>query len=163
VFAYKSVMKGRPRGLPPLDQRFAQFRLRVVRSRIDRFGVVADEPIPAGRKVIEYTGEHISMREADRRHELIVRSRGRKRFYFFQVHKKLVLDGAVGGSGAELINHSCDPNLKRRRSGDHILYFSRRRIRRGEELTLDYHYAEDAFRQKCHCGSKKCRGTLNVK
>ena len=156
-------MRRRPRGLPPIDHRFAPFHLRVVRSRIDRFGVVAEEPIPARRKVIEYTGEIISPREADRRHGLIVRSRGRKRFYFFFVRKGRVIDGAVGGSGAELINHSCDPNLVRQRRGDHILYFSRRKIRRGEELTLDYRYSPDTYQQKCRCGSPKCRGTLNLK
>ena len=156
-------MKTRPLGLPPLDPAFAGFALRVIRSPIDRFGVVAAEDIPAGRKVIEYTGERITRREANRRYGLILRSRGAKRFYFFVLDRKWVIDGAVAGSGAELINHGCDPNLARRRIRGHILYFSRRRIRRGEELTIDYHYASDTIVQNCRCGSPKCRGTLNLK
>lgn len=156
-------MKARPDDLPPLDSRFARFKLRVVRSRIDRFGVVAVEDIPAGRKVIEYTGERITHREADRRFALILRSRGPKRFYFFRLNSRWVIDGVVGGSGAELINHGCDPNLFRRRVRGHILYFSRRRIHRGEELTIDYRYDPRTVRQQCRCGSPRCRGTINLK
>jgi len=156
-------MKAAPSGLPRLDPRFACFQLRVVRSKIDRFGVVAAERIPARRKVIEYTGERISHRETQRRFELILRSRGPKRFYFFRVNSRWVLDGVVGGSGAELINHSCDPNLFRRKVSGHVIYFSRRRIRPGEELTVDYRYDPETTIQACRCGSPKCRGTLNLK
>lgn len=157
-------MKARLSDLPPLNPRFASFRLRVIRSRIDRFGVVAAEDIPAGRKVIEYTGERITRREANRRYNLILHSRRRKkRFYFFALDRKWVIDGAVAGSGAELINHGCDPNVARRRIRGHILYFSRRRIRSGEELTADYHYDRSTTIQDCRCGSPKCRGTLNLK
>jgi SET domain-containing protein len=38
---------------------------------------------------------------------------------------------------------------------------SRRRIKKGEELTVDYHFDADADRTPCSCGSKKCRGTIN--
>lgn len=46
---------------------FACFRLSVHPSKIHRRGVFAEEHIPAGRKVIEYTGERVSRREAKRR------------------------------------------------------------------------------------------------
>jgi uncharacterized protein len=153
----------RSRKLPVIDTRFTPFFLRVYRSPIDRYGVFAAENIPGGRKVIEYTGERITIRQALRRYQRILRSRGPKRFYFFVLSRRWVVDGAFGGSGAEIINHSCDPNLARRRIRGHILYFSRRRIRRGEELTIDYHYDRDTFVQDCRCGSRNCRGTLNMK
>jgi SET domain-containing protein len=146
-----------------LDLRFTPFRLQVFRSPIDRYGVIAGEAIPRGRKVIEYTGERISQREATRRFRQILRHGKNKRFYFFVLNRRWVIDGAIGGSGAELINHSCDPNLARRRIRGHILYFSRRRIRSGEELTVDYHYSRDTVILPCRCGSLKCRGTINVK
>jgi hypothetical protein len=44
----------------------------------------------------------------------------------------------------------------------HILLFSGRRIRRGEELTYDYRFAKSAGRQRCTCASPKCRGTINI-
>jgi len=39
-------------------------------SRIHRWGVFAQERIPARRKAIEYTGERVSRREAKRRGEI---------------------------------------------------------------------------------------------
>ena len=156
-------MRMRSRHQATVRPRGAAFLLRIARSRIDRWGVFADEGIPARRKVIEYTGQRITLRQANRRFRKILRSGKRRRFYFFVLDRRWVIDGAVGGSGAELINHGCDPNLFRRRVRGHILYFSRRRIRRGEELTIDYHFSRDTLIQRCRCGSPKCRGTINVK
>lgn len=42
----------------------------------------------------------------------------------------------VGGSGAEFINHSCDPNFKWRRIRRRLFYYGRRKIKVGEELTV---------------------------
>ena len=53
---------------PRIDPRFtACFQLVIKPSAIHRFGVYAGQRIPANRKVIEYTGERISNREANRR------------------------------------------------------------------------------------------------
>lgn len=71
------------------------------------------------------------------------------------------IDGAVGGTGAELINHSCEPNLKLRKFRGHLWLFSVRRIRPGEELGYDYGFSETGRRVCCRCGSAKCRGTIN--
>jgi SET domain-containing protein len=66
----------------------------------------------------------------------------------------------VGGSGAEIINHSCEPNLVGRIMKGHILYVSLRAVKRGEELTIDYNFEKDTGNNKCGCGTKSCRGTL---
>lgn len=142
---------------PRIDPQHAAFRLHVAPSPIHRWGVFADEPIPANRKVIEYTGEMVSRREAKRR------SDGKSLIYLFTVNNYWCKDGAVGGSGAEIINHSCDPNLRAVVNRGHILYMSRRAIRKGEELTVDYHFDRDVEEVKCICGSPKCRGTINVR
>jgi uncharacterized protein len=110
--------------------------------------------------VIKYGGERLTYRQARARFEKTWNRS--KRFYFAKLDDKWVMDGAVGGTGAELINHSCEPNLSARRIRGHILYLSRRAIRRGEELTVDYRLSKSAPRIACRCGSKKCRGTLNV-
>ena len=148
---------------PKVNSRFAWRRLRVSRSRIDRFGVFADEDIPRGQKVIEYTGERITNPEALRRFRILLNSGRTNRFYFFDLSKRWVIDGSRKGSGAEVINHSCDPNLSMRIVRGHILYVSRRRIQRGEELTVDYHFSRRTVRIPCKCGAPKCRGTINVK
>ena len=148
---------------PKPDPRFHCWRLRVGRSGIQGLGVFAAQAIAGGRKVIEYTGERISQREATERFRRMMRSRKPKRFCLFHLNRRHVIDGAVGGSGAELINHSCDPNLRTRRIRGHILYFSRRRIKKGEELTVDYKFSKRTVRVPCSCGSATCRGTINLK
>ena len=140
---------------PRIDPAHACFRLRPARSRIHRWGVYADEPIPPRRKVIEYSGQRISRRETK------IRS-ARPLNYIFTLDQYWSIDGAVGGSGAEFINHSCDPNLVARIVKGHILYFSKRAIHWGEELTVDYQFAHNVERVPCSCGAKKCRGTINL-
>jgi len=139
-----------------LDPRYCCFKLRIGRSKIHRWGVFAAEWIPPNRKVIEYTGERINRREAKRRAEM---SRGH---YLFKLDAYWTVDGAAGGSGAEFINHSCDPNLYAKIVKGHILYMSKRYIAPGEELTVDYNFDPDVEVVPCRCGSPNCRGTINV-
>lgn len=141
---------------PSIDPRYACFKIVIRRSRIHRYGVYAEESIPANRKVIEYTGERVNRREAKRR--------GDGKFtYLFAVDNYWTLDGAVGGSGAEIINHSCEPNLVSRVMKGHILYMSLRPIQVGEELTVDYHLDWNPPVTPCQCGTQRCRGTLELK
>jgi uncharacterized protein len=156
-------MNTRLRPISRIDPRFSRFLLLVARSAIDRYGVFAGQNIPGKRRVIEYTGERITYRQGRRRFLSIMRSRRPRRFYLFVVNRRWLIDGSVGGSGAELINHGCDPNLVRRRIRGRIYYYSRKRIRAGDELLIDYHFARDTVIIKCRCGSPKCRGTLNMK
>jgi SET domain-containing protein len=147
---------------PKLKFEFTNGRIRVQHSPIHGFGVFAVEDIPANRRVIEYTGEKISDREAVVRFEKIWRSAGDdKKSCLFRLNERYILDGSVGGSGAELINHGCDPNLNKRKVRGHIFYCSRRKIRKGEELTVDYEFSRDAVLVVCRCGSPACRGTIN--
>jgi SET domain-containing protein len=67
----------------------------------------------------------------------------------------------VGGSGAQFVNHCCDPNLVPRRLRGGLWFVCRRGISRGEELTVDYDYERNASKTPCKCGSPKCRGTMN--
>ena len=136
-----------------IDPQYSRFPLRAGKSRIHRWGVYADGDIPANRKVIEYTGERIGPREAERR---------RKTLYLFVLDDYWTIDGAVRGSGAELINHSCQPNLVTRIIRGHILYMSLRPIRKGEELTVDYNFDDTDETVRCGCGARKCRGTINI-
>jgi SET domain-containing protein len=141
------------RAVPPaIDPRYCGYRLRAAESRIHRWGVYADENIPAKRKVIEYRGEKIGPREAKRR---------AKTPYLFVLDEHWTLDGGVGGSGAELVNHSCHPNLVSRIMKGHIIYMSLRDIRKGEELTIDYNYDETDETMRCLCGEQNCRGIIN--
>ena len=141
---------------PTIDPRYTCFALSIRESRIHRRGVYAEERIPARRKVIEYTGERISRRETKRRGDGDIT-------YLFTLDDYWTLDGAFGGSGAEIINHSCQPNLRSCVIRGHILYISKRAIPRGEELTVDYCFAKEVESVPCRCGSRNCRGTINLK
>lgn len=141
---------------PSINPRYCRYKLEIRESRIHRRGVYALEPIPAGRKVIEYTGERIGRRETKKRGLGDIT-------YLFTLDAYWTLDGAFGGSGAEIINHSCDPNLYTWICRGHILYMSRRAIRQGEELTVDYRFSEKIERVSCRCGAAGCRGAINLK
>jgi SET domain-containing protein len=144
-------------GRPSIDPKYACFSLRLGRSKIHRWGVYATEFIPAHHKVMEYTGEKINRRETKRRAD------SSDMIYLFTLDPYWTIDGSVGGSGAEYINHCCEPNIAARIFKGHILYMSLRDIRPGEELTVDYHFDKRVERVPCRCGSVKCRGTINVR
>lgn len=148
---------GRAKGDPRrIDQKYANFGLKLAPSKIHRWGLYATEPIPNNRKVIEYTGQKISRKETKRRAE------STDLIYLFTLDSYWTIDGSVGGSGAQYINHCCDPNLTARIVKGHILYISLRPIKRGEELTVDYHFDKKVQRVPCRCGALTCRGTINL-
>jgi SET domain-containing protein len=138
---------------PRIDPRFACFKLAIRKSKIHRFGVYAVERIPANRKVIEYTGERINRQETKRRGE-------GEYTYLFTLDNYWTIDGAFGGSGAEIINHCCEPNLITRIMKGHILYMSLREILPGEELVVDYNFTYTGDKSQCACGAKTCRGIM---
>jgi len=146
----------RANGIPKIDPDYTCFKIKLAKSKIHRWGIYAQEFIPAGRKVIEYTGERINRRETKRRSE------ASDLIYLFTLDSYWTLDGSVGGSGAQYINHSCDPNLVTRIIKGHIIYMAMRDIRPGEELTVDYRFDKKVERVECLCGTAKCRGTINL-
>ena len=138
---------------PRINPKYAGYKLAIRKSKIHRFGVYAEERIPANRKVIEYTGERLNRRETKKRGE-------GEYTYLFTLNKYWTLDGAFGGSGAEIINHSCEPNVVARIMKGHIIYMSLRVIKPGEELTVDYNFEYVGDRTSCACGSPSCRSVM---
>jgi SET domain-containing protein len=152
----KSNGNGHANGVPRINPDYTCFKVKLAKSKIHRWGVYAEELIPAGRKIMEYTGERISRRETKRRAD------ASEMIYLFTLDNYWCLDGSVGGSGAEYINHSCEPNLVTRIVKGHIIYMSMRDIKPGEELTVDYRFDKKVERVECKCGTPKCRGTINL-
>jgi uncharacterized protein len=113
------------------------------------------EDIPAGRIVIEYTGKRMSWAKASR-------VPFEKSIYLANLKRGYSIDGRIGGSGAEYVNHRCEPNLKPKRTPGHLFFRSRRKIRSGEELTMDYRYSIKLRRIPCRCGARNCRKTFMV-
>lgn len=138
-----------------INPKATRYRLRVARSSLHRYGVFALEDIPRARRVIEYTGKRLLYGDA-------ARICPPNDTYIATMNSNWCVDGRSGGSGAQFINHSCQPNLIWRCVGSRLHLFSLRRIRAGEELTVSYRYAIRIQRIPCHCGARGCRGTLRV-
>src|SRR5690348_15844360 len=110
---------------PVIDRCYTPFLLSIRRSRIHKRGVYAEEFIPARRKVIEYTGDRSSLRETARRGDNSLP-------YLLTLDNYWTIDGAVVGSGDEIIYQCCESNLRRCILEGHILYWSKRDIEPGE-------------------------------
>jgi uncharacterized protein len=138
-----------------INPKFVRFLVRIGRSRLHRYGVYAQEDIPSGRRVIEYTGQRLSLEQA-------AKLRPPKDIYVAWLTSTTYVDGGRRGSGAEFMNHSCAPNMVARRMGGRLYLYSWRPIRAGEELTWNYHYPIKLKRIPCRCGARRCRGTLRI-
>ena len=136
-------------------------------SKIHGRGVFAKRPIRKGTKIVEYTGKIVSREEADEIGAKTVD--GHTHTMLFTIDDDRVIDGNVGGD-AKYINHSCDPNAEAVQYDDQIFIESLRPIKKGEEITYDYHLEvpgkiTDKVKKEyeCFCGSPKCRGTQIAK
>jgi SET domain-containing protein len=111
-------------------------------------GLFAIESIPARKRIIEYIGPLISNQEVE------------KRFgkYFFGVNTKWSIDGSARLNTARYLNHSCRPNAEAFISGRRVWVWSKRKIKTGEELTIDYgkEYFDDHI-QPTGCKCEGCR------
>jgi uncharacterized protein len=143
-------------------------KISVRNSRIHGRGVYAARRIAKGERVIEYKGEIITWKEADRRPPSDPDD-PHHTFFFSLDDGKHVIDAAVDGNAARWINHSCDPNCETEEDDDEdrVYIVALRDIRPGEELFYDYGLIIDERitptlkkNYECRCGAKDCRGTM---
>jgi SET domain-containing protein len=106
----------------------------VIKRTVHGLGLFTLEPIPAGIRLIEYTGPLISNEEVDKR------PNGK---YFFGVNSKWSIDGTPRDNLARYINHSCRPNSEAIVSRRRVWIWSKRAIKAGEEL--NYNYGDEYF------------------
>ncbi len=114
--------------------------------------------------IMEYVGDVLSPSQFKKRAKEFAR-RDVRHFYFMALTTERCIDASHRGNISRFINHSCDPNAETQKwtvNGEvRVGFFSKRRIRRGEEVTFDYkyeRYGQEA--QKCFCESSNCRGWL---
>jgi SET domain-containing protein len=138
---------------------------RVRRSKIHGRGVFATRRIRKGTRVVEYVGERISHKEADRRHEN--RDPDDNHTFLFIVDGRTIIDAGVDGNEARWINHCCDPNCESVIDDRRVFIEAIRTIQPGEELSYDYEIkrekgdpanVDEVF--ACRCGAATCRGTM---
>lgn len=146
---------------PKINPDYTWYKLAIIKSKIHRHGVVAQENIPAGKYVMEYTGVLMNRKQHK---EWEATAPQEVQIYAWEVPKNdkswiayWTLDGYVNGSGAEYVNASCDPNLEPVFFGKRLYYRSTRRIKKGEELTIFYGKPYFTSRKlHCGCGAPNC-------
>jgi SET domain-containing protein len=151
--------------MPKAKKKTTQRRFAVRKSGIHGRGVFALMEIPRGTRLIEYTGQRMSHKEADRRYGAL--HDGSAHTMLFAATDEVVIDATQWGSSARWINHSCAPNCEAIEDEGRVFIETRRKVRAGEELAYDYelivdepHTAKLKREHACYCGSTKCRGTM---
>jgi SET domain-containing protein len=120
----------------------------VVRRSATGLGLFTLRGIPPGKRIVEYVGPIVTAEEVARR-------RGR---YFFEIDEHYSVDGSARTNTARYLNHSCRPNAEAFVTGRRIWIWSKKNIKAGEEVTLDYGeaYFDSYIRPKgCMCAA--CR------
>ncbi len=140
-------------------------RFVVRKSGIHGRGVFALVDIPKGTRLIEYLGERMSHKEADKRYGDI--HEGSAHTMLFAANDEVVIDATQWGSSARWINHSCGPNCEAIEDEGRVFIETKRAIRAGEELGYDYELIVEGRQTEklkrehaCFCGSRRCRGTM---
>jgi uncharacterized protein len=133
-------------------------------------GAFATQHIPAGTRLIEYTGERITPDEAERREPGAGVEGQHHHTFLFAIDEDVVIDAGTNGNEARFINHSCDPNCDAVIDDGRIWIETIRDVAAGEELAYDYAYVlqerhSPAAKRRfpCSCGAASCRGTMLAK
>jgi len=140
-------------------------RIQVRRSGVHGKGVFALRSIGRGERIIEYTGEIITWKQALRRHPHDPDDPNHT--FYFHIDDGRVIDAAHGGNAARWINHACQPNCEADEVEGRVFIKALRDLEPGEELFYDYglifdgrHTAELKKQFACRCGARRCRGTM---
>lgn len=136
------------------------------KSPVHGRGVFAAEWIPGGTRLVEYTGERLTVQEAEARYPEEDLSADYHTF-LFAIDDDVVIDASRRPSMARWINHGCDPNCDAVVDDKRIFIESIRDIAPGEELLYDYNFLLDVRhtparkrRYPCTCGAEACRRTM---
>lgn len=105
------------------------FPVQVKRSSAG-LGLFAKANIPKGRRVMEYGGWLITVKEGD---DLEDRNR-----YVFNVNARWDLDGSPRWNTTRYINHACRPNCEAIMVGNRVMITAIKNIQAGDEITYDY-------------------------
>ena len=114
----------------------------------------ATAALPVGARVLEYAGERITKAESLRRCAA-------GNHFIFRLDDEWDLDGDVPENPARFLNHSCAPNCDAEFIAGTIWIVARREIAASEELTYNYGYDLDDYREHpCRCGALACVGFI---
>lgn len=126
----------------------------VTGSDIHGWGAFAKKKIAKGKRIVEYLGEKIDKKESARRCEDL-------NYYIFEINDEWDIDGDVEWNPARFLNHSCEPNCEAVNEGDQIWIDVIKDVKKGDELTFNYGYDIEDYRDHpCRCGAGNCLGYI---
>ncbi|EAU87663.2 histone-lysine N-methyltransferase [Coprinopsis cinerea okayama7 len=152
------------------NQRFQKRQyanIEIVLTEKKGYGLRAEDDIPKDSFIYEYVGDVVSPNSFKKRMREYAEE-GIQHFYFMMLQKDEFIDATKSGGIGRFANHSCNPNcyVAKWTVGDHVRMgiFSKRLIRKHEELTFNYNvdrYGHQA--QTCYCGEPNCIGFIGGK
>ncbi len=120
------------------------------RSKIARFGLFATRDIKKGEFIVEYKGKKIPNEEMENTDKYA------EHRYIIELNDTWTLDGNIPGNPAKYVNHSCIPNSYYQSTGRRVLIISTKKIKKGEEITVNYGKVYFNSFLKNLCGCPKC-------
>jgi uncharacterized protein len=127
-------------------------RLIVRSSSIHAAGCYTLDPIPSGRRIIEYDGPRISKDLANERYA------DRVVTYLFGLGGTT---DVIDGFGTPMfVNHCCTPNCATESHNGRVFIRALRDIAANEELLYEYNLYDSDDNQDCYCNAPNCRGTM---
>lgn len=136
------------------DARNTDVAVTLRRSRIDGYGVFAQQAIREGQRLGQLTGESITVAEARRR------AQGGGRLMLVELSPARAIDASRSQDALRFTNHSCAPNARIQVEDGEVQFLAIRDIADGEELTVDYGLTHHEGRLACQCGAPGCRHWL---
>jgi SET domain-containing protein len=129
---------------------FIDFRTSVIHGT----GGYALVDIPAETPIIEYVGRKIGKEESLHQCEI-------ENPCIFWLDDEFDIDGNVDWNPARFLNHSCSPNAEAQDIDGRIWILALRDIKAGEEVTFNYNYDLDDYKEHpCCCGAANCVGYI---
>ncbi|GER51719.1 histone-lysine N-methyltransferase trr [Striga asiatica] len=172
IHRQKPQRKGRPKlpsSVVESDYRKAYVRhkhskgwkhLVVYKSGIHALGLYTSQFISCGAMVVEYVGEIVGARVADRREK---EYHSGKKMQHKAVYVLLLNFPDWLFSLLLLEQPNCIARVICVRNEKKVVFFAERDIYPGEEITYDYHFSHEDEGEKipCYCNSENCRRFLN--
>jgi uncharacterized protein len=123
-------------------------------------GLFAKKDIDPGTIIGDYLGKVVSPKDEDDIDE-------EKNFYLMYYHDRASIFPELSKPGIYLLNHSCTPNTWMYTYRGHTLFFTIRKIFKGEELTINYLLSPldnscSPCTHLCSCHGVICHHTMHL-
>ncbi len=128
----------------------------IVKKSRNGKGIFTKRSFAPKERVFEVTGTFVTCNEDED-----IDEETRSNTYRYDENLYISPKGRIGN----FLNHSCNPNAKVTKEKKKLFIQAIKHIPENKEVTIDYSTitaADDTWKMKCNCGSKKCRNTAGT-